>query len=65
LLASIATEDAIKAGVRKSNVEQAQRFLDRGDAVAGKNVCGKALEDYRKAWKSLNGANIPTGSGAN
>ena len=52
LLASIAIEDAIEAGVPESKVEQARRFLARGDAAAERSLCGKGTEDYRNAWKS-------------
>jgi hypothetical protein len=65
LLALIAVEDAIEAGIPKSRLQQAQRFLARGDASSQINPCGKGLEDYGNAWKTLNRANIPAASGGN
>jgi uncharacterized delta-60 repeat protein len=58
LLAATAIEDAMGAGIPASKVEQARRFLARGDATAETSPCGKAIEDYRNAWKSLNRANV-------
>jgi hypothetical protein len=51
LLAAVAIQDAIKAGVSSKKIEQAQRFLANGDAEAGDNKCRNGIEDYRNAWK--------------
>jgi len=53
LLAVVAIEDAIAAGVSSRKIEQAQRFLARGDAAAGDAACSNGIEDYRKAWQRV------------
>ncbi len=51
LLASVAIEEAITAGVSGNRIEQAQKFLARGDAEAADGKCANGIEEYRKAWK--------------
>jgi hypothetical protein len=51
LLASVALEEAIAAGVPSQRIEQAQRFLAKGDSDAAADPCSNAIIDYRQAWR--------------
>ena len=51
LLASLAIQEAIAAGVSGKKIEQAQKHLARGDAEAGDDRCANGIDDYRNAWK--------------
>jgi hypothetical protein len=51
LLASIAIQEAITAGVSRKKIEQAQKFLAKGDAETGDDKCYNGIEDYKNAWK--------------
>ena len=51
LLASVAIEEALAAGVSERKIEQAEKFLARGDGDAEDDKCGNGIEDYRNAWK--------------
>lgn len=52
-LAAVAIQDAITAGVSSERIEQAQRFLARGDAAAGDDKCSNGIGYYRNAWKRV------------
>jgi hypothetical protein len=51
LLAFVAIQDAIRAGESQKKIDQAQKFLAKGDAEAAEERCSNAIEDYRNAWK--------------
>jgi hypothetical protein len=53
LLAVVAIEDAISAGVRPQKIEQAERWIARGDADAADEFCRGGLQEYRQAWKRV------------
>ena len=53
LLAVVAIEDAIAAGVRPQKIEQAERWVARGDADAADEFCRGGLQEYRQAWKRV------------
>lgn len=51
LLASVAINEALAAGVSQRKTDQAQSFLQSGDAQSAGGKCGGGIEDYRNAWK--------------
>ncbi|HWN93409.1 MAG TPA: HYR domain-containing protein, partial [Methylomirabilota bacterium] len=51
LLAFIAIQDAIAAGASSKKIDQAQKFLAKGDAAVGDEKCHNGVEHYRNAWK--------------
>ena len=51
LLAVIAIGDASRTGVPPKKLEQARKFLAKGDAELGDEKCANGLDDYRNAWK--------------
>ena len=51
LLATVAIQDAITAGVPGKQIEKARKSLARGDAGAGDDKCANGIEDYGDAWK--------------
>jgi hypothetical protein len=51
LLAVVAIEDAMAAGLSSKRIEKAQRFLARGDAAAADAQCFNGIEEYRRAWQ--------------
>ncbi len=53
LLAVVAMEDAIAAGVKEQKIEQARKWLARGDADATHELCRGGLYEYRQAWKRV------------
>ncbi len=53
LLAIVAIEDAVAAGVRDQKIEQAQKWVARGDADAAHELCRGGLQEYRQAWKRV------------
>jgi hypothetical protein len=53
LLAIVAIEDAVAAGVREQKIEQAQKWVARGDADAAHELCRGGLQEYRQAWKRV------------
>ena len=50
-LASVAIDEAVLAGVSAKKIEQARKFLAKGDAEARGDKCYKAFDFYRVAWK--------------
>ncbi len=50
-LASVAIDEAVLAGVSAKKIEQARKFLAKGDAEARGDKCYKAFDFYRIAWK--------------
>lgn len=53
LLAIVAIEDAVATGVREQKIEQAQKWVARGDADAAHELCRGGLQEYRQAWKRV------------
>lgn len=53
MLASVAIDEAVEDNMSGKKVEQAQRFLARGDSDAGDKHCGNGTEDYMQAWKRV------------
>jgi len=51
LLASVAIQEAITAGVSQKKIEQARKYLTKRDADAGDEKCKNGIEDYSNAWK--------------
>ena len=51
LLAVVAIEDAITAGLPSDKIKAAQRLLARGDGEVTDTKCYNGIEEYRKAWK--------------
>ena len=50
LLASVAIQEAVTAGVAQKKIDQARSFLAKGDAETGDDKGYKGIEDYRNAW---------------
>ncbi len=51
LLASIAIQDAIAAGVAAKRIKEAQKELAEGDEELAEGECDEGIEDYKDAWK--------------
>jgi hypothetical protein len=51
LLAFTAIQEAIAAAAPNKRIEQAKRFLAKGDADNGDEKCANGIEAYRHAWK--------------
>jgi hypothetical protein len=58
LLASVAIEELITAGMSGKKIEQAQKFVARRDAEAADGKCANGIEEYRNAWKRTAGAQV-------
>jgi hypothetical protein len=50
LLASLAIREVILAGAPSQKIDQARKFLAKGDASVGDNKYNNAIKDYGKAW---------------
>ena len=59
LLAAIAIRDALSAGASGRDIQQAQRFLARGDSELARGGCGAGLEEFAPAWKLVTGSKAP------
>lgn len=53
LLAIVAIEDAVAAGAKEHKIEQARKWVARGDADAAHELCRGGLQEYRQAWKRV------------
>jgi len=53
LLATVAIQEAIGTGVSSKKIEQAQRFLTKGDAAVGDDACNNGIAAYRNAWRRI------------
>jgi hypothetical protein len=51
LLAAIAIRDALAVGVSGREIQQAERFLARGDLDFARGGCGAGLDEFAQAWK--------------
>ena len=50
LLAVVAIQDAVHAGVAQKKIDQARKELAKGDSEAADDKCGDGIEHYRQAW---------------